>query len=61
MKKTIRLEEHEKTAVATVLDMFNQAFEDKELVKILNDCGSNIGETVEDAYEFLSNIFIHFA
>ena len=57
MIRVIKLEEHEKTAICTVLDMLNQAIEDGELAEQLNDCGANIGVTVDDVYPFLADIY----
>ena len=57
MIRTIKLEEYEKAAICTVLDMLNQAIEDGELAEELNDCGANICMTVDDAHAFLAYIY----
>lgn len=61
MIRVIQLEQHEKDGLATVLDMLNQAIVDGELAEILNNCGANIGITVDDAYTFLADIFHRYA
>ena len=61
MKRIIQLEQHEKDGLAAVLDMLNQAIEDGEFAEELNDCGANIGVTVDDAYAFLADIFHRYA
>ena len=57
MIRTIKLEEHEKTAICTVLDMLNQAIEDDELAEALNDCGGYVGITIEDCHALLADIY----
>lgn len=57
MIRTIRLEEHEKAAICTVLDMLNQAIEDDELAEALNDCGGYAGITIEDCHTLLADIY----
>ena len=61
MIRTIKLEEKEKAAICTVLDMLNQAIEDDELAEALNDCGGCIGITIEDCHAILANIYACYA
>lgn len=57
MVRTIKLEEHEKVAICTILDMLSQAIDDDELAEALNDCGSCIGVTIEDCHILLADIY----
>lgn len=57
MKKTIRLEENESDALAIVLDMLRDATDDDMIVELFNECGANIGVTVDDVFTFLADIF----
>ena len=57
MIRTIKLEEHEKAAICTVLDMLGQAIEDDELAEALNDCGGYVGITIEDCHALLADIY----
>lgn len=57
MIRTIKLEEHEKAAIRTVLDMLNQAIENDDLTEALNDCGGYIGVTIEDCHVLLTDIY----
>lgn len=61
MKRVIQLEEHEKAAICTVLDMLNQAVEDDEIAEQFNDRGANIGVMVDDVHAFLADLYHYYA
>ena len=61
MKRVIQLEQQEKDGIAAVLDMLNQAIENDDFAEVLNECGANIGVTIDDVYAFLADVFHRYA
>ena len=58
MKMVLRLEEHEKAAIATVLDMFNHA--SNEILDVI-DQDNNTGVISDDVVAYLEDFYNRYA
>lgn len=60
MQMVLKLEEHEKSAICTVLDMFRQ-MDEEDITHIIDDNVAMIGIGCDDAIAFLESIYNTYA